>query len=312
MTTNSLSIDSGPSLARERRSRSLRRLRRNVPLVLGASLLLGILTASILLPLVYPMDPYAVDVDTIGAAPSWTHLFGTDMVGRDLFARVVLGIKTSLFVGASVMVLSCTVGLAVGLLAGYFKVLDAILMRVSDGMMAIPGVLLALALVATLGPQVQNVVIALTVVMIPQVSRMVRVRAMAVKELTYVEAMRAQGARNSRILLRHIAPNTFSILVVQAAFIFADAVMTEASLSFLGAGVPQPQPSLGNILFDGKQAIFSAWWVTVIPALMLVVTVISLNLLGDGVRDIVDPKGTMPRRRNWSWRRKGPDDDGSE
>lgn len=304
MTTTSMSVDAR-ALVRERRGKALRRLGRNTPLVLGASLLLAILVTSLVLPLVLPMDPYGVDVDTIGAAPSGTHPFGTDMVGRDLFARVVLGIKTSLLVGASVMVLSCAAGMAVGLLAGYFRVLDGILMRVSDGMMAIPGVLLALALVATLGPRVQNVVIALTVVMIPQVSRMVRVRALAVKELTYVEAMRAQGARSSRIILRHIAPNTFSILVVQAAFIFADAVMTEASLSFLGAGVPQPQPSLGNILFDGKQAIFSAWWVTVIPALLLVLTVISLNLLGDGVRDIVDPKGTMPKRRNWLWRHAG-------
>lgn len=170
-------------------------------------------------------------------------------------------------------------------------------MRICDGLMAIPGILLAIALVAALGPMTENVIIALGIVFIPYVARIVRSATLVVREETYIEAMKAQGASATRIIWMHIAPNTLSPLVVQATFIFADAIITEAALSFLGAGVPTPDPSWGNILYDGKLVIFKAWWMTVFPGILIILTVMGLNFAGDGIRDMVDPHSSLSFKR---------------
>jgi peptide/nickel transport system permease protein len=175
------------------------------------------------------------------------------------------------------------------LYASYYKLLDHILMRVCDGLMSIPGILLAIALMASLGPKTQNVVIALSIVFTPYIARVIRSAAIVAREQTYIEAIRVQGASTLRIIWLHIMPNTISPLVVTATFIFADAIITEAALSFLGAGIPAPDPSWGNILYDGKVVIFNAWWMTVFPGIMIILSVLGLNLLGDGLRDLIDP-----------------------
>ncbi|MDF2823338.1 MAG: peptide transporter permease, partial [Mycobacterium sp.] len=192
--------------------------------------------------------------------------------------------------GGCVAVLSGALGTLIGVLASVFKILDHILMRICDGLMAIPALLLAVALAAALGPSMPNLIAALTVVATPSVARLVRARALAVMSETFVEASRAQGAGPAHIIIRHVLPNVLSVLAVQVTFIFADAIITEAALSFLGAGVPTPRPSWGNILYDGKGVILQAPIMTVAASAALVITVLALNLLGDGLRDLVDPR----------------------
>jgi peptide/nickel transport system permease protein len=189
-----------------------------------------------------------------------------------------------------VSLLSSLLGLVIGLYASYYRALDHVLMRICDGLYAIPGVLLAIALMAALGASVTNVVIALTIVSAPSVARIVRSAALSVRNLTYIEAMVVQGASSSRIIWRHIMPGTLSPLLVQASFVFAEAIISEAALSFLGVGIPAPDPSWGNILQAGKLVFSKAWWMIVCPGAMIVLSVLSLNLLGDGLRDYLDPR----------------------
>ena len=202
---------------------------------------------------------------------------------------MVEGARVSLFVGAFTAVCTAVLGCAVGLYAAYNRVADMILMRISDGLMAFPAILLAIAIMAALGQQTSNLVIALTIVFTPYVARIVRSSALVVKEQTFVEALRAQGASRTRIIWINMAPNVLSPLIVQATFVFADSIITEAALSFLGAGVPPPAPSWGNILLDGKTLVYSAWWMTVFPGLFIMATILAINLLGDGLRDLLDP-----------------------
>jgi peptide/nickel transport system permease protein len=187
-------------------------------------------------------------------------------------------------------VLSAVLGTIIGVLASAFKLLDHILMRVCDGLMAIPAVLLAVALAAALGPTVPNLILALTIVFTPTVARLVRSRALGVMSETFVEASRAQGAGSGHVIGRHILPNVLSVLAVQTTFIFADSIITEAALSFLGAGIPTPEPSWGNILYDGKSVILQSPMMIIAASVTLIVTVLALNLLGDGLRDLVDPR----------------------
>jgi len=273
------------------------RVRRNGALLAGGALFLLILVWAVVVPAFLELQPYAVDPMRRLEGPSAEHLLGTDGVGRDLYSRIVVGARTSLIVGTSVALLSAVIGTMIGLLASAFKVLDHILMRVCDGLMAIPAVLLAVALAAALGPTVPNLILALTIVFTPTVARLVRSRALGVMTETFVEASRAQGARTPHLIARHVLPNVLSVLAVQTTFIFADSIITEAALSFLGAGVPTPEPSWGNILYDGKSVILQSPLMTIAASATLIVTVLALNLLGDGLRDLVDPRASRDGRR---------------
>ncbi len=276
-------------MKKEQRALTLKKFTSNKLFISGAIIVLFVTMLAILAPIFISYGPYEMTVEDRLKGPSSQHLFGTDNLGRDLFARVVYGARVSLMVGLSVAITTSVVGMIIGLLASYYKTLDHILMRICDGLMAIPGILFAIALMAALGPSTNNVIIALSIVFTPHIARIVRSRALSVQEETYIEAIRAQGARPMRIIFLHIAPNAVSPLIVQATFIFAESIITEAALSFLGAGVPTPNPSWGNILYDGKLVIFNAWWMTLFPGIMLIITIIGLNFLGDGFRDAIDP-----------------------
>lgn len=269
------------------------RARHNSPFMFGAVMFLIVALIATLVPFILQLDPYAVDTSRrLSGIGEEGYLLGSDDFGRDLLARLLVGAQTSLIVGASVAVLSGVLGTVIGICASYFRVMDHILMRVCDGLMAIPAILLAIALAAALGPSVPNLILALTVVFTPNVARLVRSRALAVLSETFVEASRVQGAPPLHIILRHVLPNTLSVLTVQVTFIFADSIITEAALSFLGAGVPTPEPSWGNILNDGRGVILQFPLMTVAASLSLVITVLALNLLGDGLRDLVDPRSS--------------------
>ena len=272
-----------------RRNIVVRRFLSNRMAVTGCALLAIIFLMAILAPLLATQQPLAMKVTDRLKAPSAAHWFGTDEFGRDVYSRVVHGSRISIAVGLSVVVISSVFGLILGLYSAYYRHLDNLIMRVVDGLMAFPAVLLAIAIMAALGPKIENVIISISVVYIPTVARTVRSAALVVREQTYIEAIRALGGKPWRIIWRHIAPNCMSPLIVQATFIFAYAVIIEASLSFLGAGTPPPQPSWGNILSDGRTLIRQAWWIMVFPGIAIVMTVLGLNLIGDGLRDLLDP-----------------------
>lgn len=278
------------SILQEQRQLRREKLLASPGLIIGSIGFLIILLAAILIPAISTTDPNAMVVSDRLMAPSGAHPFGTDELGRDVLARVMYGARVSLWVGGSVAVLSCLFGVLIGLYASYFKVLDQILMRICDGLIAIPGILLAIALITALGTSSWNVILALTVVYTPSVARTVRASAMVIREQTYVEAAKVQGANNFRILWKLILPGVVSPLTVQASFIFAQAIISEASLSFLGAGIPAPAASWGNMLQASKMVLSKAPWTMFFPGASVVLCVLSLNLLGDGLRDYLDPR----------------------
>ncbi|MEH7389422.1 ABC transporter permease, partial [Bacillus sp. JJ1474] len=212
-----------------------------------------------------------------------------DNLGRDLFSRVIYGTQASMTVGLSVALISGTFGMIIGLYSAYNRYLDHILMRICDGLMAFPAILLAIAIMAALGPKTINVITALSFVMIPTVARVIRSAALVIKEQTYIEALKSQGASATRIIWIHIAPNAISQLIIQLTYVFAISIIIEASLSFLGVGIPAPNPSWGNIIYEGKAVIYNAWWMTVFPGVFIILAVLALNLFGDGLRDLLDP-----------------------
>lgn len=272
-----------------------RRIRReqfltNPGLIIGLVGFVVIVLAAVIIPAVSNVDPNAMDIPNRLKAPSLEHLFGTDEFGRDLLIRILYGARVSLAVGCSVALLSCLFGTIIGIYASYFKILDHIFMRICEGLIAIPGILLAIALMAALDAGSLNVVIALTIVYTPSVARVVRSSALVTKGRLYVEAAKVQGASSGRILWKLILPNVISPLTVQASFIFAQAIISEASLSFLGAGVPATEPSWGNILQSSKSVLSKAPWTVIFPGLAVILCVLSLNLLGDGLRDYLDPR----------------------
>lgn len=277
------------TLKKEQRNLFLRKFLSTKLMVIGSIIILFLLLLTILGPLFTTYTPYEMEPISKLQGPSAEHFLGTDEYGRDLFTRIVYGAKVSMGIGLSVSIISSIIGLIIGLCASYFRVLDGILMRIMDGLMAFPSILLAIALMAALGPKTGNVILALTIVFTPYIARVVRSAALVIKEETYIEAMKAQGASTFRIISRHITPNILSPMIVQATFIFADAIITEASLSFLGAGVPTPDPSWGNILYDGKMVIFNTPWMVIFSGILIVLSVLGLNLLGDGLRDLLDP-----------------------
>lgn len=285
------------AILREQRQIRRERFLSNPGLMIGLTVFLIIVLAALIIPAMSDIDPNAMVVVDRLQAPSTTHLFGTDEFGRDLMIRVLYGARVSLGVGCSVALLSCVFGTIIGIYASYFKILDHILMRICEGLIAIPGVLLAIALMAALGASNLNVIIALTIVYTPSVARIVRSSALVTKGQTFVEAAKVQGASSGRILWKLILPNVISPLTVQASFIFAQAIISEASLSFLGAGIPAPAASWGNILQGSKQVLQKAPWIMIFPGLAVVLCVLSLNLLGDGLRDYLDPRTTGRKRK---------------
>jgi peptide/nickel transport system permease protein len=262
--------------------------RRRVTLV-GLALVGLALVTGVLAPLVAG-DPLRIDVARRLTAPGAAHWFGTDDVGRDVWSRVVYGARLSLLVGTAVVALSLAIGLACGLVAGYYRRLDNAVMRVMDGLMAFPAIILAIALMASLGPSVANVIVAIGIVYAPRVARIVRGSVLVIRETTYVEAARALGASDAAVIARHVLPNCLSPVIVQASFVFAAAVLTEAALSFLGVGVPPYVPSWGNILAEGRLYLQQAPWLVLYPGGAIMLTIFGLNLLGDGLRDLLDPR----------------------
>jgi len=262
--------------------------RRKTTLV-GAVIMTLMLAVGLLAPVIGG-DPAHMDVAGRLAAPSRAHWFGTDDVGRDVWSRVVYGARLSLLVGVAVVALSFLVGVVCGLVAGYYRSLDNLVMRVMDGLMAFPAIVLAIALMAALGPSVINVIAAIAVVYSPRVARVVRGSVLVIRETSYVEAARALGASDVVLIGRHILPNCLSPVIVQGSFVFAAAVLTEAALSFLGVGVPPYVPSWGVILAEGRLYIQQAPWLVLYPGAAIMLTIFGLNLFGDGLRDLLDPK----------------------
>jgi peptide/nickel transport system permease protein len=280
------------------------RLLANGSVRFGASVLGLMLLVAALAPFLGTVDPSAMDSNFINKAAGDAGLFalldgtsvqhtfwlGTDSFGRDLFSRVIYGTRVSLLVGSCTAVLSLVLGGSLGMLAGYFRALDAILMRVMDGLMAIPAILLAIALVAALGATITTVVVAIAIPEVPRVTRLVRALVLSLREEPFVEAARALATPTPVILFRHILPNAMAPLIVQGTFVAASAVLTEAILSFLGLGLPPDIPTWGNIMAEGRVQFSQYPGNVLYPALFLVPTVLAVNLLGDGLRDVLDPK----------------------
>lgn len=259
-------------------------------MIFGGIVFVLIVICAFVIPAITGVDPNNMEAVNRLKGPSAEHWFGTDEYGRDLFTRVMYGAQVSLWVGLFVAFFSCLFGTIIGVLASYYKWLDQLLMRICDGLISIPGILLAIALMAAFGNTSWNVIWALTLVYTPSVARMVRASALIVKEQMYVEAAVVQGASNFRILWKYILPGVISPMIVQATFIFAQSIIAEASLSFLGAGIPAPDASWGNILQGAKSVLSKAPWTAIFSGLCVILCVLSLNLFGDGLRDYLDPK----------------------
>ena len=268
----------------------VRMFRANPNMLLGSVILLVFSYFAIFSPILVRSDPTRVNVDALFESPSRQHWFGTDHAGRDVFDRTIMGTRISLLVGFAVAVITNIAGVTIGLLAGYYRKLDNVVMRFMDGLMAFPSILLALALIALLGSSIQNVIIALCVVETPRMVRVVRGSVLSLRDQVFVEAARAIGVPDWRVIFLHVAPNTLAPALVQATFIFALAIIAEANLSFLGAGTPPFIPSWGNIMAEGKSYMQTAFWVTFFPGVALALTVLAINLVGDGLRDALDPK----------------------
>lgn len=280
------------------------RLWRNSAFKFGILVLLALLVLALAAPLLGTVDPAAMDSAHIntergtrgafalldGSTVAHTFWMGADNFGRDIYSRVLYGTRTSLLVAACTAALAIGLGAVLGMLAGYFRAVDMLLMRFMDGLMAIPAILLAIALVAALGAQLWTVVVAIAIPEVPRVTRLVRALVLTLREEPFVEAARALATPTPLVLLRHILPNALAPLIVQGTFIAASAVLTEAILSFLGLGLPADIPTWGNIMAEGRVQFTQYPGNVLFPALFLVPTVLAINLLGDGLRDVLDPK----------------------
>ena len=263
---------------------------RNRNVVIGAGIFVVLVLAALLADFLSGENPTRLDPVNRLKPPSARNLFGTDEFGRDVYSLVVHGARVSLLVGSVTMVLTSIGGIALGLVAGYARRLDAFVMRITDGLMAFPAVLLAIALMAARGPGVWNVILALSIVYMPRTALLVRSTVLSLRELDYVQAARALGRRDVGVAFRHILPNCMAPLLVQGTFIFAYAVLAEAILGFLGVGVPPYVPSWGNILSEGRLYLQQAPWLVLYPGVAIMVTILGLNLVGDGIRDMLDPR----------------------
>lgn len=280
-------VATGASSTRPRR---LRRLLANRGVVAGALILLAFVLAGLLAGTLSTHNPTRLEPAARLQPPSARHFLGTDEFGRDVWSLVLHGSRISLLVGVTTMLLTSAGGIAVGLVAGFSRRLDTVVMRVMDGLMAFPAVLLAIALMAVRGPGVWNVIVALSVVYMPRTAMLIRSTVLSIRELDYVQAARALGREDAGIAVRHILPNCVGPLLVQGSFVFAYAILAEAILGFLGVGVPPYVPSWGNVIASGKNVIREAFWVSLFPGVALTLAGLSLNLLGDGLRDLLDPR----------------------
>jgi ABC-type dipeptide/oligopeptide/nickel transport systems, permease components len=268
----------------------LRRLFGNRAILFGAIILVVVVLAALLAPWVAPYAPNKLSIVNKLKPPSMTNFFGTDEFGRDIFSRAIFAGRISLLVSLGVVIISTVLGVILGVAAGFFRSLDAPISRLLDAMMSFPDILLAIALVAALGPSLSTVILALGITYAPRLARIVRGSTLVLRELPYIEAAVAMGLPTWQILTRHVLLNLASPILVQATFVFASAMLAEASLSFLGVGVSTDMPTWGTMLASGREYMNNAPWLMVFPGLAIVFSVLSLQLLGDGLRDFVDPR----------------------
>ena len=269
---------------------TIKRLLRHRLFMTGLVLFLIIATTAILAPWITDVDPNRLSMRNKFKPPGEGWVFGTDSFGRSLWSRVVWGAQLSMLIGASVVALNAVFGILIGAAAGYFRRIDNLLMRINDALMAFPAILLAIAVTSVLGPSTFNVILALGIVYIPRTARIVRSSVIVLREMEFVQAAVAAGAGHWRILTRHILPNAMAPVIVQLSFLFAFAVLSEATLSFLGVGAVPPTPTWGNIMSEGRDFMREAPWIITIPGIALMITVMGLNFLGDGLRDVLDPR----------------------
>jgi peptide/nickel transport system permease protein len=282
-----ITSDAAPRGGRQSR---LGQLARNPSIACGAAVLVLLILIALLAPWLGTRDPTAISAFDRAKVPSVTFWFGTDMLGRDLYSRVLYGTRVSLIVGFSVAIGATILGVLIGVFAGFLPRFDAFVMRVMDGLMAIPSILLAIALIALNRASIWNVILAVTIAETPRVVRLIRGVVLFLREEPYVEAARSCGASVPWIVFRHILPNTFAPIAVQATYICAVAILAEAALSFIGAGVPPSTPSWGNIMAEGRALWQIKPYIIFFPALFLSITVLAINMLGDGLRDALDPR----------------------
>jgi len=276
--------------APRRRSPAMTFVVRHPTIVVGGVLVAIMVFIAIFAPYLGTVDPTALAPARRTREPSAMYWFGTDMLGRDVYSRVIYGTRVSLLVGIAVAFFASLIGLAIGLISGFVRWTDGVIMRIMDGLMSIPGILLAIALMALTRGSVGNVILAITVVDIPRVARLVRGVVLSLREQPYVEAAIAAGTRTPKIIWKHILPNTLAPMTVQATFICASAMLTEATLSFIGAGTPPIIPSWGNIMAEGRALWQVKPYIVFFPAVFLSIMVLAVNLLGDGLRDALDPR----------------------
>lgn len=270
--------------------KGLRRLFRHRSFRIGFIVFVILAGAALAAPLLTALDPASMRIRFRFRPPQSAFLFGTDMFGRDIFTRVLYGARVSLGVGLAVALVSSLVATLIGIAAAQIRSLDPVIMRCMDALMSFPAILLALGLTAALGPGIGSVIIALSVAYIPAGVRIVRASALVVRELDYVQAAIVAGAGEWRIMTRHLLPNVVSPLLVHATFVFAYAILAEAALSFLGVGIQPPVASWGNIIAEGRDYATEAWWIMLFPGLAISLAALSINLMGDGLRDVLDPR----------------------
>jgi peptide/nickel transport system permease protein len=269
---------------------SLYQIKKNPLMIVGIILVLFLLLLAVFAPLIATHDPVKINPKQRLSPPSYENLLGTDQLGRDVFSRIVYGSRITIRMGITVILLALGIGMIMGLLALYARILDEIIMRLCDAFMSFPYLILAMAISMMLGPNLQNAILAMSLVWWPSYSRLIRGEALYVKEMPYVEAANSLGASKSRVIFRHVLPNSWVPVLIKATQDFGLVVIYGAGLSFIGLGAQPPQPEWGNMISEGNSFLRIAWWCSVFPGVGIIITVLGSNLLGDGLRDLLDPK----------------------
>ena len=290
MTDATLAAPAVQILAERRRFRVVRKLAAHRSFKIGLVLVVALVLCAIIGPWLTGIDPTTMSIRYRFKPPSARFPFGSDQYGRDILTRVLYGGRLSLSIGFSVALISGIAGTLIGVTAGYFRALDPYVMRLMDALMAFPAILLAIGIGAALGAQASSIVVALAVAYVPRTARIVRASVLVIREMEYLQAARVSGAGDLHIIAKHVLPNCLGPLIVQLTFIFAYAILAEAALSFLGIGPPPPAPSWGNIIAEGRDYSVEAWWVMLFPGLAVSLAALGMNLLGDGLRDVLDPR----------------------